>query len=134
MHDAVERGTVTEAGVRAEMDRGISVLVMALTEDHVLASFAERKQALRDQVRAAGREQSPSSPRTSCQTSAACNVGSTPRRERRWKHVGTTIACMASHYRHSVLTIEANDASSCFVPDLHPGGRAWSTRPASSSV
>ena len=54
LHDAVERGTATETAVRAEMGARISSLVMALTEDRSLESFAERKQALRDQVGAAG--------------------------------------------------------------------------------
>ena len=50
MHDAVERGTATERGVRAEMGDAIASLVMALSEDRPVESFAARKAGLRAQV------------------------------------------------------------------------------------
>ena len=129
LHDAVERGTATEAGIRIEMGDGICSLVMALTEDRSLESFAARKEALRDQVRLQAREQSPSSRRTSSQTSAVCNGGSTPRRESIKARMGTTIAAMAGHYRESVHMIEASDPSSCFIPLLHQQRRSLTTPP-----
>ena len=54
LHDAVERGTLSEAELRAAIDDEISDLVLALTEDASIESFAERKEALREQVKAAG--------------------------------------------------------------------------------
>ena len=54
LHDAVERGQLSEADLRAEMDDEIWSLVMALTEDATIESFGRRKEALREQVRAGG--------------------------------------------------------------------------------
>ena len=53
LHDAVERGQLSEADLRAEMDAEICALVMALTEDATIESFERRKEALREQVRGA---------------------------------------------------------------------------------
>ena len=78
LHDAVERGSLTEARLRAEMDDGISALVLALTEDPEIASFAERKRALRRQVEAAGTRAITISPPTSSPTSAGSAVVSPP--------------------------------------------------------
>ena len=85
LHDAVERGTLSEARLRAEVDEEISALVLALTEDAAIDSFAKRKEALRDQVRAAGSRAIRSSAATSSRTSVACAAASTgnPARSRR---------------------------------------------------
>ena len=53
LHDAVERGSLTDEELHAEMGDGIGALVMTLSEDPTIDSFAERKAALRDQVRRA---------------------------------------------------------------------------------
>jgi (p)ppGpp synthase/HD superfamily hydrolase len=47
LHDAVESGTLTEEGLRAEMGDAVSSLVLSLTEDASIESFDERKAALR---------------------------------------------------------------------------------------
>src|SRR3954447_2057068 len=54
LHDSVERGSLSEERLRAEMGEGIAELVMALTEDSSIESFGQRKEALRAQVKAAG--------------------------------------------------------------------------------
>ena len=54
LHDAVERGQLSEADLRAEMDDDICALVMALTEDATIEPFGRRKEALREQVRGGG--------------------------------------------------------------------------------
>src|SRR5919197_2387554 len=54
LHDAVERGTLTEERLRIEMDDAVSFLVLSLTEDSSIESFSERKPALGEQVRASG--------------------------------------------------------------------------------
>ena len=48
LHDAVERGTLSEEELRSEMGEAIASLVLALTEDATIDSFEERKAALRD--------------------------------------------------------------------------------------
>ena len=77
LHDAVERGTLTEERLQQEMGDPVTSLVLSLTEDSAIESFAERKAALREQVRGRDLERSPSSPRTSSPTSTACAGGST---------------------------------------------------------
>jgi (p)ppGpp synthase/HD superfamily hydrolase len=121
LHDAVERGTATEAGVRAEMGGGISSLVMALTEDRSLESFAERKQALRDQVGAAGPRAIAVFAADKLSDIRGLRRGIDTSRDSIEARMGTTIAAMAGHYRESVLMIEASDPSSCFVPALRRG-------------
>ena len=54
LHDAVERGTLTEEQLRGEMSETVSTLVLTLSEDPTIEDFDERKAALRDQVAAAG--------------------------------------------------------------------------------
>ena len=54
LHDAVERGDLSQRRLRAQMDEDICGLVMALTEDAAVEPFGRRKEALREQVRSAG--------------------------------------------------------------------------------
>lgn len=118
LHDAVERGTLSETRLRAEIDDGICALVLALTEDATIASFAERKEALRDQVRAAG---------TRAITIFAADKLSDIRGLRRGidrfgdsieARMGTTVGGMAGHYRESVAMIEESEADSELVAAL----------------
>ncbi len=118
LHDAVERGTATETGLRAEMGDSISSLVMALTEDRSLESFAQRKQALRDQVSAAGPRAIAVFAADKLSDIRGLQRGIATSRETIEARIGTTIAAMAGHYRESVLMIEASDPASCFVPAL----------------
>src|SRR5437762_13925291 len=43
LHDAVERGTLSEDELRSEMGASISSLVMTLSEDPMIESFGARK-------------------------------------------------------------------------------------------
>jgi (p)ppGpp synthase/HD superfamily hydrolase len=54
LHDAVERGTLTEERLQREVGDGVSSLVLSLTEDSSIEPFAERKAALREKVRVSG--------------------------------------------------------------------------------
>ena len=121
LHDAVERGTATEAGVRAEMGDGISSLVMALTEDRSLESFEDRKRALRDQVSAAGPRAIAVFAADKLSDMRGLQRGIDTSRDSIEARMGTTIAAMAGHYRESVAMIEASDPSSCFAPALRQG-------------
>ncbi len=119
LHDAVERGTLTEERLRREMGDAVSSLVLSLTEDSSIESFAERKAALREQVRVSG-------PRAIIIFAAdkLSDINGLHRGIERFgdeieKRMGTTIDGMASHYRESVEMIEANQPHSTFVPALH---------------
>ena len=127
LHDAVERGTATEAGVRAAMGAGISSLVMALTEDRSLESFAERKRALRDQVMVAGPRAIAVFAADKLSDIRGLQRGIDTSRESIEARIGTTISAMAGHYRESVLMIEASDPSLCFVPALRRELRSLTT-------
>jgi (p)ppGpp synthase/HD superfamily hydrolase len=129
LHDAIERGTATETGVRAEMGDGICSLVMALTEDRSLESFAERKQALRAQVRAAGPRAITVFAADKLSDIRGLQRGIDTSSESLEARMGTTIAAMAGHYRESVQMIEACDPSSCFIPALRQELRSLTTPP-----
>ena len=54
LHDSVERGTLLEEELRAEMGADMAYLVLALSEDATIASFEWPKAELRRQVEVAG--------------------------------------------------------------------------------
>jgi (p)ppGpp synthase/HD superfamily hydrolase len=56
LHDTIEKTGVTAGHLRDRFGNRIAGLVAAVTEDASIAGFADRKQALRDQVAAAGRD------------------------------------------------------------------------------
>jgi hypothetical protein len=89
LHDSVERGSLSEERLRAEMGEGIADLVMALTEDSSIESFEQRKEALREQVKAAGDAR-----------------------------MGTTVDGMAGHYLESVEMIDRAALDPPFVSEL----------------
>src|SRR5262249_54320750 len=118
LHDSVERGTLSEDRLRAEMGDDIADLVMALTEDSTIGSFEERKHALREQVKGAGDR---------AITVFAADKLSDIRGLRRGiakygSHIevrmGTTVGGMAGHYRESVEMIEHAGFDPPFVPEL----------------
>lgn len=108
LHDAVERGTLSEMRLREEMDPEISRLVLALTEDAGIESFAERKNALRDQVREAGREAITIFAADKLSDIRGLWRGIERHRESIEARMGTTVDGMADHYRESVAMIEHN--------------------------
>jgi hypothetical protein len=118
LHDAVERGTLSEQRLRDEVGEPISSLVLAVTEDSTIESFAERKRGLREQVRASGPQ---------AVTIFAADKLSDIRGLRRGidrfgdaleDRIGTTIEGMAGHYRESVEMIESTPPRSSFLPAL----------------
>ena len=118
MHDAVERGTATERGVRAEMGDAIASLVMALTEDRSLESFAARKAGLRAQVMAAGPRAITIFAADKLSDIRGLQRGIDASRDSIEARMGASIAAMAGHYRESVELIESSEPSSRFVPAL----------------
>lgn len=56
LHDAIEHGDTTAEELSGHFDRRVVSLVVALTEDPTVASFRDRKAALRRQVARAGAE------------------------------------------------------------------------------
>jgi HD domain len=118
LHDAVERGTLSEGELRSEMAEEIAWLVLTLSEDPAISSFEERKAALRDQVRAAGGR---------AVTVFAADKLSDIRGLRRGietfgddlsERMEASPAGMAGHYRESVEVIESTRPGSSFLPEL----------------
>jgi hypothetical protein len=119
LHDAVERGTLSEAELRSEMGEEIASLVMALTEDASIDSFEERKAALRDQVRGAGGLAVTVFAADKLSDIVGLRRGIQGGSEEVEKRMGTTVAGMAGHYRESVELIESARPGSAFLPALH---------------
>ena len=118
LHDAVERGTLTEETLRLEMGDSVSSLVLSLTEDSSIESFAARKAALREQVRASG-----SRAITIFAADKLSDINGLRRGIDRFgdgieERMGTTVDGMAAHYRESVEMIEASRPRSTFVSAL----------------
>jgi (p)ppGpp synthase/HD superfamily hydrolase len=118
LHDAVERGTLSEELLRAEMEAEISILVLALTEDAKISSFAERKQALRRQVEAAGRRAITIFAADKLSDIRGLRRGIDADRDSAEARMGTTVDRMAGHYRESVAMIEENEPELEFVTAL----------------
>jgi hypothetical protein len=118
LHDAVERGTLTEDELRAEMGEAIAALVMTLSEDPTIESFEERKAALRDQVRAGG-----GLAITVFAADKLSDIVGLRRGLQRYgaaldERMGTSVTGMAGHYRESVELIESVRPGSAFLPAL----------------
>jgi HD domain len=118
LHDAVERGTLSEDRLRESMGDEISGLVLALTEDATIESFAERKEALREQVKAAG---APAV--TIFAADKLSDIRGLARGVERFEdsiedRMGTTVGGMAGHYEESVAMIEEGSPGSPFLPVL----------------
>lgn len=118
LHDAVEHGTLSKDTVYAEMGARVADLVLALTEDPKISSFADRREALREQMEAAG-----SRAVTIFAAEVLCN-GRTLRRspgaeqEALAERRGTTIEGLVDDYRESVEMIERVEPGSVFVLSL----------------
>jgi hypothetical protein len=118
LHDAVERGTLSEEELRSEMGESIATLVLTLTEDESIDSFEERKAALRDQVRAGG-----GLAVTVFAADKLSDIVGLRRGIQRYgdvveERMGTSVAGMAGHYRESVELIESARPGSAFLPAL----------------
>ena len=119
LHDAVERGSLNEEELYAEMGDGIGSLVMTLSEDPTIDSFEERKAALRDQVRSGG-----GLAITVFAADKLSDIVGLRRGIQRYgddvvqERMGTTVTGMAGHYRESVELIESVRPGSAFLPAL----------------
>ncbi len=107
LHDSVERGTLTPQRLRQEMGDEVTEVVLALSEDESIASFSERKAALRKQVEAAGPDAltvfaaDKLSDIRGLRAGLGLDSGSIEER------MGITVAGMTEHYRESVDLIES---------------------------
>lgn len=118
LHDAVERGTLSEEALRREMGESIATLVLTLTEDDTIDSFEERKAALRNQVREGG-----GLAVTVFAADKLSDIVGLRRGLQRFGDVvedrmGTSVTGMAGHYRESVELIESARPGSAFLPAL----------------
>lgn len=119
LHDAVERGTLTEEALRSEMAEEICTLVLTLTEDATIESFDQRKTALREQVAEAGgravtvfaadKLSDITGLRRGVETFGVRGVED---------RMGTRIESMGGHYRESVEMIASSRPGSAFLPAL----------------
>jgi len=118
LHDSVERGTLDERVLRGGMGASICSLVLTLSEDARIASFARRKEGLRRQVEGGG---------GLAVTVYAADKLSDIRGLRRGieifggsldERLGTSVASMGAHYRESVEMIESMRPGSVFLPAL----------------
>jgi (p)ppGpp synthase/HD superfamily hydrolase len=118
LHDSVERGTLSSSRLREAMNDTISSLVLALTEDASIASFEDRKQALRDQVRDAGSQAITIFAADKLSDIRGLRRGIAKFRGGIEARMGTSISGMARHYRESVAMIEESEPDSAFVMTL----------------
>jgi len=119
LHDAVERGALSEEELCSEMEEQISSLVLALTEDAAIESFEERKAALRRQVGAAGGRALTvfAADKLSDIVGLRRGIQESDRRSVEGR-IGASVGGMATHYRESVGVIEAERPGSAFLPAL----------------
>jgi hypothetical protein len=118
LHDAVERGTLTEQSLMRAMGPEVSALVISLTEDASIESFDERKAALREQVSRAGTKAI-----TIFAADKLSDIGGLCRGIELYAdsievRIGTTVVAMAGHYLESVEMIEWRHPESVFIPAL----------------
>jgi (p)ppGpp synthase/HD superfamily hydrolase len=118
LHDAVERGSLTESRLRAEVDPETADLVLALTESAQIDCFTDRKRALREQVEAAGPRAMTIFAADKLSDIRALRRGINADRESLEERMGTTVEHMASHYRESVAMVEQNEPRSEFIAPL----------------
>ncbi len=118
LHDAVERGQLSEADLRAEIDDDICVLVMALTEDATIEPFGRRKEALREQVRGGGTRAVTIFAADKLSDIRGLARGVVRSEDSIEARMGTSVEAMTRHYEDSVRTIETTHPSCHFIPEL----------------
>lgn len=118
LHDTVERGTLSEEGLRGEMPEHISLLVLSVSEDPTIESFGDRKAALREQVRAAGGRALTVFAADKLSDICGLRRGIEAFGNSVEARMGTTVRSMAGHYRESVRLIESERPGSAFLPAL----------------
>ena len=118
LHDAVERGTLTEEALRSEMREEICTLVLTLTEDATIESFDDRKRALREQVAEAGGRAVTVFAADKLSDITGLRRGIETFGERVEDRMDTSVDNMAGHYRESVEMIASSRPGSAFLPAL----------------
>jgi hypothetical protein len=118
LHDSVERGTLSEEKLGAEMGASICSLVLILSEDPGIESFTLRKAGLRDQVAAAGGLAVTVYAADKLSDILGLRRGIEVAGDGLEERMGTSVATMTAHYRESVEMIESVRPGSAFLPAL----------------
>lgn len=118
LHDSVERGTLSESKLRAAMGDAICGLVMTLSEDMAIESFAKRKAALRERIAGAGLRAVTVFAADKLSDIAGLRCGIQASREEAEARVATSVADLAEHYRDSVQMIASVRLGSAYLPAL----------------
>jgi HD domain len=118
LHDAVERGTLSEKELRDQMGASISSLVLTLSEDARIASFDWRKAGLRHQVESAGGLAVTVYAADKLSDILGLRRGIEMFGDSLEERLGTSVASMTAHYRESVEMIESVRPGSAFLPAL----------------
>jgi hypothetical protein len=118
LHDSVERGTLSEERLRATVAEPVCELVLALTEDASIDSFADRKAALRGQVNAAGERAMTIFAADKLSDIRGLRQGIDRFGDGLEARIGTTVDAMAGHYEESVAMIEEAQPGLGFVGAL----------------
>jgi len=118
LHDAVERGTLSEKELRDGMGASISSLVLTLSEDARIASFDWRKARLRHQVESAGGLAVTVYAADKLSDILGLRRGIEMFGDSLEERLGTDVASMTAHYRESVEMIEAVRPGAAFLPAL----------------
>ena len=118
LHDAVERGTLSEDTLRAEVPESIGELVLTLSEDPAIESFSERKAALRAQVAKGGGRALTVFAADKLSDIIALRRGLETFGVAVEERIGTSVSSLAGHYRASVELIESGDPGSAFASEL----------------
>ena len=118
LHDAVERGTLSEKELRDGMGASICTLVLTLSEDATIASFDWRKAGLRHQVESAGGLAVTVYAADKLSDILGLRRGIEMFGDSLEERLGTSVASMTAHYRESVEMIESVRPGSAFLPAL----------------
>jgi HD domain len=119
LHDSVERGTLRVPELRAEMGDEIANLVLVLTEDPRIESFAARKDGLRRQVSQAGEPAITVFAADKLSDIASLRRGIEEFGPAIEVRIGTTVESMGGHYKESVELVEKANPDSTLLPELH---------------
>lgn len=118
LHDAVERGTLSEDELRDEMGEDISSLVLTLSEDSTIESFAQRKAGLREQVASAGGRAVTVFAADKLSDIHGLRRGIETFGDGVQERMGTSVTSMSGHYRESVQMIASVRPGSAFLSAL----------------
>jgi hypothetical protein len=118
LHDAVERGTLSEGELRVRMGASITSLVLSLSEDSRIESFEWRKAGLRHQVERAGALAVTVYAADKLSDIYGLRAGIEIYGDALEERLGTSVASMTAHYRKSVEMIGSGRTRSVFLPAL----------------